>query len=190
MRTLDGPRGTGLAFSVHGHTVDVLPYGDVAVDGIIEPAPGVTLDVTGVAESVENAVKVPIGTGNILIPTLASMIGLKVIAWAYRRATTLKDARDLGPLLDATHHGPFADALWGDDESCERWEYDDVLVGPYRAGRELRSTWREDSLRSLLETLDFDTLDELAARIARESRSRTEVRREQLAALLHGVRGT
>lgn len=190
VRALDGPRGTGLVFSVHGHTVDVIPYGDVAVGGIVEPAPGVTLDVTGMAESVEHAVEIGVGTGVVLIPTLASMIGLKLIAWAYRSASTVKDARDLGPLLDATHHGPFADALWRDDESCERWDYDDVLVGPYRAGRELGTTWREESLHALIETCDRNMLDELAARISRESRGRTEIRREQLAALLHGVRET
>ena len=48
LRQLDGPRGSGLTFQVEGVAVDVIPYGtELATTGIIEPIPGVALDVTG-----------------------------------------------------------------------------------------------------------------------------------------------
>ncbi len=70
---LVGPTGTGIAFRVQGFSVDVIPYGpEVAPDSIVEPIPGVTLDVTGIAESVQSAQVVPSAEGTIQIPALSS----------------------------------------------------------------------------------------------------------------------
>lgn len=189
LRHLDGPTGVGIVFHVRGQQVDIIPYGDLAENGIVETIPEFTLDVTGMAEAAEHAVTVMAGEQQARLPTLASMIALKVVAWGYRGDTTDKDARDLGPLLDATHHGPFADLLWEDEEAGLRWEYDDTLMGPYRAGIEVHSTWHPASRARLRTYLRGTARETLAARIARHGGSSVEQRREQLAAFDEGLGG-
>lgn len=189
LASLDGPLGTGLAFRVGGWIVDVIPCGqDVAPDGILDVGDGVTLDVSGMAESAATGVVVPSECGSIRLPTLESMIGLKLVAWAYRQGSTQKDARDLGPLLTATMHGPFEDQLWNDDEAGARWSFDPLLMGPYRAGRDLRAAWRESSIDRALEALSATHRMELAARIARHNGGMPDVWLEQLDALGTGLR--
>lgn len=188
LASLDGPVGTGLVFRVAGVLVDIIPFGpELAPDGIIEPVPGVTLDVTGMAESVETAVLVPSVDRSIRVPSLAAMIGLKLIAWGYRHDSTPKDARDLGPLLTATYRGPFADRVWSDQEACDRWGYDDLVLGPYLAGRDLGSTWRPGSQSRLRETLLPSRIPELATQIARYGAEDPHVRSQQLEALAAGL---
>jgi predicted nucleotidyltransferase len=189
LRTLDGPTGVGVVFHVQGQRVDIIPYGDVANNGIIEPVPEVTLDVTGMAEAAEHAVTVAADGQEVRLPTLASMIALKIIAWAYRGNTTDKDARDLGPLLDATHHGPFAEEVWDDEEAGERWDYVDTLMGPYRAGLEVREIWRPESVQRLRSNLAGEQLRTLAARIVRSGGGSVDRRIEQLGALDLGLDG-
>lgn len=185
LKQLDGPNGLGIRFSVDGFEVDVIPYGpEVAPDGVVEIVEGVTLDVTGMAEAVETADLVQVGETQVKIPALSSMIGLKLVAWSYRRGTTLKDARDLGSLLRATYHGPDGDALWSDDAAGQRWDYDDMLVGPYRAGRQLAASWQPRSVSRLLEALDARGV---ATQIARLARSQAGLLAEQVGALRVGL---
>ena len=167
--------------------MDIIPYGGVARNGIVEPIPGVTLDVTGMAEAAEHAVTVGVGGQEVRLPTLASMVALKIIAWAYRGDTTDKDARDLGPLLDATHHGPFSEGVWADEEAGERWDYVETLMGPYRVGREVRATWRSESVRRLRQNLAGSQVRTLAARIVRSGGGSVDRRIEQLVALDRGL---
>lgn len=188
LKSLHGLRGTGLAFRVADVVVDIIPFGsDIAPGGILEPVPGVTLDVTGMAESVESGVTITAGERTLQVPTLASMIGLKLIAWDYRRDSTHKDARDLGPLLRATYHEPFEAEVWADESAGARWGYDDLLMGPYRAGRELRSTWQPSSRERLLDILSGALLPELATQIAHHYRGTAELMAEQLDALYAGL---
>lgn len=186
---LDGPTGVGVVFYVQGHRVDIIPYGDVAQNGIIEPVPGVTLDITGMAEAAQHAITVKAEGQQVRLPTLASMIALKVVAWGYRGNTTDKDARDLGPLLDATYHGPFANEVWQDDEAGQRWDYDDRLMGPYRAGVEVYDTWRPATLNRLRSYLADEQQETLAARMTRSGGGPLEWRAEQLAAFDQGLGG-
>lgn len=185
----DGPSGVGVVFHIQGQLVDIIPYGDVATDGIIEPVPDVTLDVTGMAEAAEHAITVTAGGQQVRLPTLASMIALKVIAWGYRGDTTDKDARDLGPLLDATHRGPMAEDLWEDDEAGNRFDYDDTLMGPYRAGVEVHDTWLPESVDRLRTYISREQVQTLAARMVRAGGGILELRAEQLVAFVQGLAG-
>ena len=188
LKPFNGPHGTGIAFLIDGIQVDVIPYGpQIAPQGIVEPLEGVTLDVTGMRESAASAEQVHIGTATVRIPTLSSMIGLKLIAWAYRNHMTQKDARDLGPLITATYHGPAADAVWADRDAGQKWDYDDMVIGPYLAGRELAATWEQESLQRLIRILDPTGIAELATQIARPSTTQITLIAEQLAALRHGI---
>lgn len=189
LRPLDGPTGVGIVFHVQDQQVDIIPYGDLAENGIVEPMPGVTLDITGMAEANQHSVTVMADGQHARLPTLASMIALKVVAWSYRGETTNKDARDLGPLLDATYNGPFADHLWQDEEAGRRWNYDDTLMGPYRAGVEVFSTWQPDSIARLRSYLASDKKETLAARMARHGGGSIERRLEQLRAFSKGLSG-
>lgn len=81
LKQLDGPHGVGIRFVVDGVQVDVIPYGpEVAPDGIVQTADGITLDVTGMPETAEGADLVKAGEAAVRIPTLSSMIGLKIVA--------------------------------------------------------------------------------------------------------------
>lgn len=186
LNQLDGPHGVGIRFVVDGVQVDVIPYGpEVAPGGIVETKDGITLDVTGMTEAAEGADLVQAGDSTVRIPTLSSMIGLKIVAWNYRGASTQSDSRDLGPLLKATFHGPDGEALWSDSEAGDRWDYDNMLVGPYRAGRQLRGAWKVESLTRLRDI--FDTrLSTLATQIAQQNRSSVDLVVGQLNALRQG----
>lgn len=187
LKQLDGPHGVGIRFVVDGVQVDVIPYGpEVAPGGIVQTADGITLDVTGMAESAESADIVEAGHATVRIPTLSSMIGLKVIAWNYRVASTRSDSRDLGPLLKATYHGPDGDALWSDGEAGGKWDYDNMLVGPYRAGKQLSGSWKEESLHRLRFILDTK-LPTLATQVAQHDRPSVDLVVDQLKALREGL---
>lgn len=188
MKPFNGPHGTGIAFLINGIQVDVIPYGpQIAPQGIVETLEGVTLDVTGMNEAAATAEQVPIGTATVKIPTLSSMIGLKLVAWAYRNHTTQKDARDLGPLITATYHGPSGEDLWTNHDAGMKWAYDDMLMGPYIAGRELASTWGQASLDRLNEILQPTGIAELSTQIARSPTTPSSVVAEQLKALRQGI---
>lgn len=172
LKQLDGTNATGIRFVVDGFGVDVIPYGPgVAPSGIVETADGITLDVTGMSEAADGAEQIGVGDTIVNVPTLSSMTGLKLVAWHYRGSTTQKDARDLAPLLKATDHGPHGDALWEDTQAGDRWEYDDMLIGPYKAGKELSATWRPESLQRLTEILDPSGVATLTTQAARLSRT-------------------
>lgn len=189
LKRLDGPHGVGIRFVVDGVQVDVIPYGpEVAPGGIVQTADGITLDVTGMTEAAEGADLVSAGGTTVRIPTLSSMIGLKIVAWNYRSATTQRDSRDLGPLLKATYHGPDGEALWSDSEAGDMWDYDNMLVGPYRAGRQLTSAWKVESLHRLRQVFDAK-LPTLATQIARQDRSPVGLVVDQLSALRQGLDG-
>lgn len=188
LRHFDGPHGTGIRFLVNGVSVDVIPYGpDVAPGGITETVDGITLDVTGMAEAAEDAELVHTPDSIVRVPTLSSMIGLKIVAWNYRSANTTKDARDLGPLIAATYHGPAGDALWSESEAGDKWDYDDVLMGPYLAGQQLNATWRNESLNRLIQILDQTGLATLSTQISRLHRTSIGLVADQLAALKAGI---
>ncbi|GAA4908716.1 hypothetical protein GCM10025789_30350 [Tessaracoccus lubricantis] len=115
------------------------------------------------------------------------MIGLKLVAWHYRHVgEPNKDARDLGPLLQATRYAPHGEALWDDVEALQRWEYQDYLVGPYRAGRQLHADWEPASLERLVDILDGDGSTTLASHISRATRETVGELAGQLAALRAG----
>lgn len=90
--------------------------------------------------------------------------------------------------MKATFHGPDGDALWSDSESGDKWDYDNMLVGPYRAGRQLGSGWKAESVNRLREILDTKS-PTLATQIARHGRSSVDLVVDQFNALRQGLDG-
>lgn len=131
LRTLTG---TGLCFEIEGFQVDLIPYG--GEDVIIEPAPGVTLDVTGMAEAAVNSVRFDLGDDLVIrCPDLSSLLVLKLIAWDYRGAVNPKDAADIDLLLRAGSSGGYEDAVWSDEQAGAAMGWIPERVGAYRLGR-------------------------------------------------------
>ncbi|AQP48565.1 hypothetical protein BW730_14710 [Tessaracoccus aquimaris] len=127
---------TGMAFTICGVHVDVLPFGSIADQdtGHVLTGDGVITDVTGMAEAFTHANLVPIHGHLVRIPNLANLLILKTIAWRMRGDQTDKDASDLGWLMEASSHGSFEERLWSDEGVAllERFTPDEI--GIYLAG--------------------------------------------------------
>lgn len=134
-----GPRrGNGVRIQCAGSAVDVLPYGDLATNGWVEPTPGTKLDVTGLPEARRHADTLVLpGDLRVWVPSLPFMIALKLIAWAVRGRATDKDATDLVALLPLAYAGSRLDDCFQDDELLIRFDGDPAAIGPYLIGREL-----------------------------------------------------
>lgn len=135
--------------------VDVLARGPIAPDGVLEVTPGVTCDVTGMAEAARCAETFRLAEDLLVrVPTLASLVGLKIVAWGARSGTTSKDAQDLAALLDGSHRGEFEDRCWQEGPEAGRWEYDPASVGPALVASELLRTWSTQSLEKVRTILE------------------------------------
>lgn len=127
---------TGMRFLVTGRPVDLIPFGTAGslVQGVVQVAPGIEMDVTGLSEAFATAA--PMGTHEWLrLPTLQAMVVLKTVAWAMRGGSTNKDAVDLGLLLGCVASGAFEDRCYDDSELLGRWDADPELVGSFLTGR-------------------------------------------------------
>ena len=191
LAALSGPTGTGLVYRVAGWNVDVIPFGGAATNGVVSPSPGVTLDVTGMADTSATAITVTSGQDEVRVASLPAMIALKVVAWAYRaQATYDKDAGDLGPLLEATYCGPNNASVYADEAICDLFSYQEQLIGPYRAGLTLHQQWKEETVTAIADRLAGSAQATLASRIRRLNRSRLEDPGPQLDAFVRGLQGS
>lgn len=103
---LGEPRGIAIRRGLGRLPVDILPFGGVGTAGIFEHD-GKQFDIRGLEDAFKASAACPLPGGRFVrVPTLASMLGLKVIAWGVRHQNTAKDARDLGALLDVTRDDP------------------------------------------------------------------------------------
>lgn len=179
-------RRKGLArFRVGDTPVDVLPYGPVATDGMVEPEDGVLLDVTGMAEARSTAIRISVASGqSVHCASLAAMILLKLVAWDMRQGYTDKDALDLALLLDASHSGAYEEPCW-DDDVAARYDYDVFLVGPYVQGLAIARDFSVASRSRILPLLeDGDRSEQLTRRMP----PGVAPRADQLAAVAAGMR--
>jgi len=183
-RHLTGPNASGVRYRVEGVAVDVIPYGDIASDGWVEPSEGVVLDVTGMREAAATAVAVTLDDELVVkFASLPAMVALKVVAWGVRHPHTNKDAQDLALLLDASHSGVFEEDCWADEVSAPLWDYEPALVGPYRIGLAISQSFSAPSITRLSAVLTGVELDRLVAHLP----SRAVPRAEQLEALRAGL---
>lgn len=183
MSTLRTGRRKGVRFSVGKMPVDLLPYGNIASRGIVEPDEGVFLDVTGMCEARATALAITVAKNQCVnCASLAAILLLKLVAWDVRRSYSGKDAQDLAILLDASHSGLYEEHCWGDDGAL--YDYDPFLVGPYLQGRAIAGDFTEASASRILPLLsDRQQRERLVARMPPALAPRSE----QLKALAAGI---
>ncbi len=90
-----GPRGGhGVRIYVEGVGVDVLPYGGLASDGIVQTSADSQLDVTCMAEAWRHADRLHVGDDVVIrTASLPLMVALKLVAWDVRSPGTDKMPR-------------------------------------------------------------------------------------------------
>lgn len=111
LRPFFGSNAAGIRFQVDGFQVDVIPYGPlVATGGVVEPAEGFTLDIMGMAEAAATAETVTLGSTAVRVPTLSSMIGLKLVAWHCRHGGNGGGARRAAGRSPRVDHRLLTDA--------------------------------------------------------------------------------
>ncbi len=187
MSTLRTGRHRGVRFNVGDMPVDLLPYGDIAGEGMVEQEDGVFLDVTGMLEARATALTLTIAEEQTVnCASLAAMLLLKLIAWDIRRPYTAKDAQDLAILLDASHSGTYEEPCW-DDEGAGVYDYDVLLVGPYLQGRTISRDFSEASISRILPVLlDRQQRERLVARMPPALAPRSDQREALAAGIVSG----
>lgn len=187
LRIIVQSRRRGLVrFRIGDTPVDLLPYGGIASQGIVEPEEGVLVDVTGMRQARACALHVLVAHGqSVNCASLAAMILLKLVAWDMRRGDTHKDAQDLALLFDASYSGPYEDPCW-QDAAAALYGYDLFVVGPYLQGRAIGRDFDHVSTARVLPVLeDASRREQLAARMP----SGVAPRSVQLGAVAAGIRG-
>lgn len=120
-----------------GVDIDVVPIGGVEESGAVTFADGHTLDVVGLAEAVLYADTVKLRPGlTVSVASIESQACLKILAWRDRNLQNSKDALDLSTILEACAEGRYEAETWKDEEALEASDFDILMAGAYRCGRE------------------------------------------------------
>lgn len=131
--------------------VDVLPFGDIAPDGIFEDD-HIEYDIRGLEDAYRHAEILDAGGGTLVrVPSLAALIGLKVIAWAIRRKTT--DAKDLAVLFDVCGDAPYSEEVWEPSAGAGQYDFELALEGPHLQGERLAATFGRRARERVLEVI-------------------------------------
>lgn len=140
-----------------GVNVDVIPFGPVGMAvKTVEFAPGVILDVTGLAEASRYSDEVTFSCLErpLRVASLPMQCVLKSLAWRDRHRFSSKDAQDLGLLLRASSEGEFAEQCWLDADALHSMDHDVQLVGAYRVGRDASRICSGDTLTAVKAVLE------------------------------------
>ncbi|WP_370946987.1 nucleotidyl transferase AbiEii/AbiGii toxin family protein [Amycolatopsis sp. cg5] len=158
------------SFVVEGVEVDVLPYGGIEdEDRTILWPDDHRLNVRGLSEAMASAelVRLPGGL-EIKVPAVPALAVLKLLAWWDRRATTTRDAIDLGTMIGWYSSGPYWDRLYDEEfEVLERHGHDPVLAGAWLLGSHMPGLLDSEGVEVLLTIIDDD---DVLARLATDVR--------------------
>ncbi|MDO5749742.1 MAG: hypothetical protein Q4P78_00870 [Rothia sp. (in: high G+C Gram-positive bacteria)] len=133
------------------YQVDILPFSR-SQEGIQEyrGEEGQAWIVTGLREAFEHSVLKDIGTGlQIRVPTLAGLLGLKLIAWGTRGYGESRDAQDWVYLLDCYHRLIDEDSLY----NSEYFSGDPVGTVGIMAAVDVKNIFDSSSLNAMTTVL-------------------------------------
>lgn len=158
-------------------TVDIVPFGDIAIDGAIEwpPAGDRRMTVLGFQEASENTIDVHL-PGSVTAPvvSLPGLILLKLLAWKERHNEKRRhDGPDIREILKTYTEAGNMDRLYDDAaELLEEHDYDPVLAGAALLGVDLGRLLRPETAKVITPLLSDETDEEgnlsLATDMSRE----------------------
>jgi len=156
-------RGGAHTFTVLDVDVDVIPFGAIEhADRTIMWANDQAMNVLGFQEALAEAVPVTLpGGGDVLVASLSAQAVLKLFAWQDRHhAVDDRDAIDLRAILGASSQGPYLDELYEtEDQLLQRYDFDPLLAGAARAGREAARCMSGEALTAAIDIIRQQTGD-------------------------------
>ncbi|UUV34998.1 nucleotidyl transferase AbiEii/AbiGii toxin family protein [Amycolatopsis roodepoortensis] len=141
------------SFLVEGVEVDVLPYGGIEdEDRTVLWPDDHRMNVRGLREAVASAESVLLPGGVLIkVPAVPALALLKLLTWRDRRATTTRDAVDLGTMIGWYSSGPYWDRLYDEElEVLERHGFDPALAGAWLLGSHMPGLLDADGVGVLL----------------------------------------
>lgn len=155
------------SFLVEGVEVDVLPYGGIEdEDRTVLWPDDHRMNVRGLREAVASAESVLLPGGVVIkVPAVPALALLKLLTWWDRRATTARDAIDLGTMIGWYSSGPYWDRLYDEElEVLERHGFDPALAGAWLLGSHMPGLLDPEGIAVLLGIVgDVDALGRLGA---------------------------
>lgn len=156
-------------FLVAGVQVDVVPFGGIETDDrLVDWGDGTRMSALGLREAYANAepVRLPGGT-EVLVPTVAGLVVLKLSAWSDRRLETKRDAVDLQTMLRWSSTAELLDEFYEDElDLLVAYDFDPVLAASHRLGRHMAELLGATSTQ-VAALIDDEALGRLAADMPR-----------------------
>lgn len=152
-------------FMVSGVQVDVVPFGAVeSADRRIDWGDGMLMSAVGLREAYAHAERalLPGGT-EVLVPTVAGLVVLKLSAWSDRRLETRRDAVDLQKIIGWYATGALLDELYDTEVGLlQTHDFDPALASAHRLGRHMAELLGRDA-GAVCAILDDEGLGRLVA---------------------------
>lgn len=156
-------------FLVAGVQVDVVPFGEIETDErLIDWGDGTRMRVLGLSEAFARAetVRLPGGV-EALVPTVAGLAVLKLVAWSDRRLETRRDAVDLQTILGWYATAELLEELYETELGLLLvHDFDPVLASCHRLGRHMAGLLGATTA-AVARLIDGDGLTRLAADMPR-----------------------
>lgn len=170
--------------------IDIVPFGGVAVNGVIVWPPGneVEMTVLGLAEARRHALEVLLPDDTVAsVASLPALLLMKVMAWSDRhRRLDDRDARDIRTLIDGYAADWNQDRLYEEaGDLLEHFGFDNELAAAALLGRDAITIAEPATAQRVGETLARETSPD-ALRLASDMGRRADVNLQLLRALRHG----
>lgn len=152
-------------FLVAGAQVDVVPFGDVETgDRLVDWGDGTRMSARGLSEALAHAepARLPGGV-EVLVPTVAGLAVLKLVAWSDRRLETKRDAVDLQTILGWYATGTLLDELYETELGLlSAYDFDPAPASAHRLGRHMAELLGSTTA-DVVALVDDESLGRLAA---------------------------
>ena len=170
--------------------IDIVPFGGVAVNGVISwpPDDEVEMTIFGLAEARRHALEVVLPSDTVAaVASLPALLLMKVLTWSERhRKLDDRDARDIRALLDGYAAEWNQDRLYEEaDDLLAHFVFDIELAAAALLGRDAAAIAEEATARRIREILERETSPD-ALRLASDMGGRADDNLQLLRALRGG----